>query len=266
MTQIDPARSIRDFYAFHLKRHREAAGLSQPALAALVHVSPQLIGHLENAVRRPTLRLSRALDAALGLNCFFEGLFPRLIEESGLPSGFVEYVDEEARAAQIKIYCQWLISGLFQCEEYAREVLSGLKGNPVDELVRERLARQEVLHREPRPSAVVLMDEGVLRKVVGGTEVMKAQFQHLLKLVQEPDIDIYVIPFGAKAYPEGSFTVLSFDHEPDLGYVENAGGQGHLLEAGPRVTKLAVLFDRLRAMALSAPDSDQLLRMSLESM
>ncbi|GAA0955578.1 helix-turn-helix transcriptional regulator [Actinocorallia libanotica] len=98
MTQIDPARSIREFYAFHLKRHREGAGLSQPALAAMVRVSPQLIGHLENAVRRPALRLSRALDAALGPDEFFEGLFPRLIEETGLPPGFAEYSDEEARA------------------------------------------------------------------------------------------------------------------------------------------------------------------------
>ncbi|GAA2726572.1 helix-turn-helix transcriptional regulator [Actinocorallia aurantiaca] len=266
MTQIDPGRSIREFYAFHLKRHREAAGLSQPALAALVHVSPQLIGHLENGIRRPTPRLSRTLDAALGLNRFFESLFPRLVEESGIPVGFAEYTDEEARASLIKIYSQFIVAGLLQTQDYAREVLRrGVRADKLDEMAAARMARQELFQGENPPGVVAILDENAIRRRVGGGEVMKAQLESLLERNQEYDVTILVVPFEAQIFPEGSFTLLSFDAEPDVAYEEGASGQGHLIEAGPRVTRLRARFDLVASMALSAVDSENCIRGILEA-
>jgi len=43
----------------------------------------------------------------------------------------------------------------------------------VERLVEVRLARQEILTRDDRPRLWAVIDEAVIRRVVGGTEVMR---------------------------------------------------------------------------------------------
>jgi DNA-binding XRE family transcriptional regulator len=267
MSDIDPTRSIREFYVFHLRRLREEAGLSQNALGDAIHVSGKLIGLVETLKRRPTMKLSKALDAHFGLDRFFEALVPRLAEEVGLPPGFWEYVEEEACASQIKMYYQYYLPGLLQTEAYAREILKvGKRADKVEELVGTRLGRQEILRKEVPPNLVVLIEESVIRKVVGSREIAKLQLEHLLALMVEPHITIQVVPDDAPVYPEGSFTVLGFDNNPHLGYEESVGGRGHLIESGPHVTELVVKFDLIRSLALNSVDSEAFIRDVWEKM
>ncbi|WUH97918.1 helix-turn-helix domain-containing protein [Spirillospora sp. NBC_00431] len=261
MTDINPMDSVHDFYVFHMRRLRNTAGLSQEALGPKVGYSGKFIGLVETKKRRPNKILSTGLDTYFELPQFFEALLPRIAEEAGLPPGFLEYIDEEALASQIKMYYHYLIPGLFQTEPYAREVLkAGKRADKIEELVTTRLGRQELLHKENPPNIVVLLDESVLRKIVGDREITRHQLKHLLSLIKEPHITIQVVPNGAQIYPEGSFALLSFDNEPDMGYEESFGGHGRLIEAGPHVTELAVGFDLIRSMALPAAESEALIR------
>lgn len=265
MTEIDPMASNHDFYVWHMRRLREGLGLSQGTLGDTVGYTGKFIGHVETKRRRPNKKLSVAMDGLFDVPRFFEALLPRIAEEAGLPPGFWEYVEEESRASQIKMYNQNYIPGLLQTEAYAREVLrAGKRKDKLEELVATRMERQEILWLDDPPNVVVLLEEGVLRKVVGSSEVTREEYAHLLKLVEEPNISIYIVPLDAPVFPESSFTVLSFDDEPDIGYEESVGGRGRLLEAGPHVTELGVGFELIRKVALTAADSEALFRSLME--
>ncbi|WP_412516279.1 Scr1 family TA system antitoxin-like transcriptional regulator [Actinomadura madurae] len=267
MTDINPLASLHDFYVFHMRRLRNEAELSQDALGDKVGYTGKFIGLVETKKRRPNKKLAAGLDHHFRLPHFFEALLPRIAEEAGLPPGFWEYVEEEARASQVKMYNQNYVPGLLQTEGYAREVLrAGKRPNKIEELVGTRMERQEILHSETPPNVIVLLEEGVIRKNVGNTKTTREQLTRLLALIEEPNIAIYVVPNNAAVYPESSFTILSFDSEPDLGYEESVGGRGRLIEAGPHVTELAVGFELIRENALTVADSAALIRTLMETM
>lgn len=262
-----PDDSARGFFAYHLKRLREDAELAQPALGTQIHVSGSLISGIETCTRRPGRRLCQALDKYFGVPMFFEGLYPRVIEETGLPAGFPEYTEAESAAAMIKKYENFVITGLFQTEEYARARLSAWHPpDRVEILLAERMARQEILKGENPTEMVVLFDASAIRRTFGDPEILRGQLEHLLKLTSEEHITIYVVPPDAPICPEGSFTILSTPGEPDTGYVESAGGTGRLIDDSRYVAEFGVLFERIRAVALSAADSERLIRETLEDL
>src|SRR3954469_24554653 len=63
--QLTPHRSGLDAFGSELRSWRVRRGLSQDALGRLVHVSGDLIGKVEKAVRRPTRMMVESCDAAL---------------------------------------------------------------------------------------------------------------------------------------------------------------------------------------------------------
>jgi hypothetical protein len=74
------------------------------------------------------------------------------------------------------------VPGLLQTEDYARAVLStrvGATEDEIDETVAARLVRQKILERDQPPELWAILDEGVLRRPVGGPDVMRGQLTHL---------------------------------------------------------------------------------------
>lgn len=72
---LNPDLSARDRFGAELRSWRQRAGLSQAALARLVHVHPDLIAKVEKAVRRPSRDLAADCDAALGAGGSLLGLW-----------------------------------------------------------------------------------------------------------------------------------------------------------------------------------------------
>jgi transcriptional regulator with XRE-family HTH domain len=267
MSDIDPMVSALDFYLFHMRRLREGAGFSQEALGVKVGYTGKFVGLVETKKRRPNTKLSVAMDALYEIPKFFEAMLPRIAEEAGLPPGFWEYVEEEARASQIRIYGQFIVPGLLQIEAYAREVMrAGKRPERLEELVRTRMERQEIFRREDPPNIVLLLEEGCLRKVVGNRDITRAQLEQLVKYCHEPNFNVFMLRHSAQMFPEGSFTVLSFDNDPDMGYEESVGGRGRLIGPGRQVTELGVGFELIREQALPAAESEALIREVLETM
>ncbi|MBV9846332.1 MAG: hypothetical protein JOZ47_14860 [Kutzneria sp.] len=100
-----------------------------------------------------------------------------------------------------------------------------------------------------------MLDEAVLRRMVGGREVMRRQLEHLVEMAQLLDVDLYLLPdsIGAHAGVEGTFTVLDYpeDFAPDPGtaYVEDRL-QGHYDERPTEVADYRDAHKRLRTQAL----------------
>jgi hypothetical protein len=79
------------------------------------------------------------------------------------------------------------------------------------------MSRQEILDRENPPKVWAILDEGALRRVIGGPEVMRAQLSHLIDMCDHPAVTLQILPFSAGAHRAmgGPFTILRYT-EPDL--------------------------------------------------
>ncbi|SHM92012.1 helix-turn-helix domain-containing protein [Cryptosporangium aurantiacum] len=145
-----------------------------------------------------------------------------------LPNWFQAYVGLEAAASLIRTYEVQFIPGLLQTEEYARAVVLLANGNApkeeVDRRVQLRMERQNLLTRANAPRFWAIIDEAVLRRPIGGRDIMRDQLEHLAKLAERPNITLQVIPFGygGHAAAGGAFSLLRFPDQtlPDIVYIE----------------------------------------------
>ena len=132
-----------------------------------------------------------------------------------------------------------MVPGLLQTEAYAR--------------VRARMDRQVVLTREEDPAEfLAVIDEGVLRRPVGGAKVMAEQADHLIGAIGWANVVIQVIPAATAVHDGvngGGFAIADFEDGPGLGYLETPLREQPVTDH-KEVAALAVAFDRLRAEAL----------------
>ncbi|MGW6928461.1 DUF5753 domain-containing protein [Lentzea sp. NPDC054927] len=104
--------------------------------------------------------------------------------------------------------------------------------------------------------------EAVLRQVVGGRRVLKAQLLHLMEVSELPDVSLQVVPYAAGAYPRTScpFTWMSFPHRQhnDVVYTETFLCSEYV-ETHARIEQVAERFSVLRTLALDEGDSLELI-------
>ena len=67
------------------------------------------------------------------------------------------------------------------------------------------------------PQLWAVVDEGALRRPVGGREVVRKQLEHLVGVAEHPSVTLQILPFTAGPHSAmgGPFTILRFA-EPDL--------------------------------------------------
>lgn len=262
---IDPTSSAAALFAHKLRRHRDARGWSQDQLGARAFCSDDLISKIETMKQVATLDMAKLFDQIFGLDGYFEELQPLAAQELH-PEFFRSYTQLERTALSVKVYDRQFIVGLAQIEEYARTVLGAAhSGEELEKLVTARLARQEILDRDEPPWLVILLHENALREPVGSADVMRKQLEHLLELMRRHRISLQIIPVGAPVYPSTGFTLFGPEDEPDLAWVDGAGGNGRAIKARDKVEELKVLFDQVHAVALTTADSECLIREILES-
>lgn len=124
-----------------------------------------------------------------------------------------------------------------------------------------REGRKERLHGKNPIRVEVVLCEAVLRQVVGGAHVMRAQLLHLMELAELPNVKVQIIPFSVGAYPAvGSpFTILSFPHEQhdDVVYLQSLW-RGEYVERPDDRAPYACRFVGLQKLALSPGESLEL--------
>lgn len=153
----------------------------------------------------------------------------------------IRYFQYEANASIIRQVTPLLIPGLLQIEEYSRALLKAYETplDHVDKLVESRKERRELFERPEPPESFFILDEAVLRRVVGGPRIMARQIDHLVAMSQRPDVSIQVLRFtdGAHSAMAGPFVHLEFDQEndPDVIFIENTLGDT-LLRDDPEIT------------------------------
>jgi transcriptional regulator with XRE-family HTH domain len=267
--ELDPSASVGAFFGAELRRYREAADLSQERLGEIIGYSGRLVGLVETARRAPSRDLAERCDAALGTDGTLVRLWP-LLNRDRFPSWFHGYADLEATAAEIRTYQVQVVYGLLQTEEYARAVLGS--GPPrvasrVEEYVAARMERQRILARPTPPMLWVILDEGVLRRTIGGPDVMRAQLARLVEAAASPYIVLQVLPFtaGSQAGLSGSFNVLCFDDGPQSVWSEGPAS-GHFVHGADDVADCLLKYDLLRAASLAPEASIELILAAMEEL
>lgn len=268
--QRDPyvSPAIRAF-ANELAAWRDLAGHSKVELAALLGYTPQFIGQLESCKNVPSRRVAEDLDTYFKTNGVFVRLWQNINETkhlTALPPGFADYLTRESEADELRIYCALLVVGIFQTEEYARTILGDFNGGSTEDLVSRRLERRSILERENPPRVWLVLDEGAIRRTIGGPQVMADQLHYLHELSSRPKCMVQIVPYQV-GYHEGlggDLTILGFENRPSIGYTESAG-VGVLNEQASGVADLAVRYDLLRGHALPVAESRTMLEEAMES-
>lgn len=198
----------------------------------------------------------------------------RVIIPGSASSQLRSYLRGEADAETEKIICMLVVDGLLQTVEYARAILRAPSGlsmseQEIEELVEARTSRQAQLQGEGALKVLAVLDEAVIMRVVGGSEVMREQLSHLLTLADQSNITLQVVPFGAGAFGtmSGSAAVLEFPdpEDPPAAYVEYVRGGAWVEDEGD-VTKLAATFDLVAGISLSPADTADLIRRQMEAL
>ncbi len=178
--------------------------------------------------------------------------------------GISHLIELETGASRISSYESSVIPWMFQTGEYARAVIRGIlpriSDRILDERVKARLRRQEILTREAPPAFVSLVDESALRRPVGGSQVMRDQLKRMAEIASIPSITLQVVPLSLGAHPglDGAFTLLEFEPpQPAVVYVENIAGTQYLKDAS-EVGKYQEALQDLRREALDAESSVRL--------
>lgn len=268
----------RRWLAFELVRLRKEAGLEQKDVAKALRCTVAKVSYYETAERPVVLR---DLDEVL-LPLFKvpKSQWPDYVDAARhsrtkgwwesysetVPSWFSLYLGLEQGASQVQTYEAQAVPGLLQTDEYINALFRIDTVERVDaeieRMVAVRLARQAALERGSSSLRLwAVVDEAVLRRLVGGRKVMRRQLEHLVRVARESKATIQVLPFDRGAHPGvfGPFAIVTFPwpREPAVAhvvYIEHRAG-GLYLEQPHEIEAHNVAFEHLRAQALTPDES-----------
>jgi transcriptional regulator with XRE-family HTH domain len=252
-----------------LRNLRGSSGMSTRAVAAKLGVSRMAVNRTETGTRRPSMQEVIAMCALYGVTGRQRD---RLIERARGGDGSSSWlatgpaiaeqlrslVALEGEASGITMIALALIPGLVQTPEYMRAVMQDKPDG--DWMVATRLARQALLSKPEAPELRLVIDEFVLRRLIGGSAVMRAQLEHLLRMNEKPNVSMQIIPATAGMNPalEGSFVLLTFpEREPHV-YVE-VTGSSLVLTQGQEVDPFVQGVQELDRVVLSNERSMELI-------
>jgi transcriptional regulator with XRE-family HTH domain len=269
--------------AAELRRLRERAGLTGDDVAKRVKWSASKISRIETSQTAPSVPDMRKLLTLYDIEGrYAEELLALAKEAAGkgwwetysptLPPEYAGLIGMEAEAKSALSWAAQIVPGLFQTEDYAREVTNGYleRIDPVPpsetrRRVEVRLARQQVLTRDNPLNLRAVLDQSVLYRRFGNRDVMKSQMEKLLELSEERDnITLHILPLdGRHPIGTGAFVLFQFGdvhhvtHE-DVVYIETLTG-GRYVEEEEEVYRYRRSFDRLSELALDQVKSRQML-------
>ena len=247
---------------------RTRAGMSQDQLGGRVYLTGDMVGKIENGQRTASDQFVQACEAIteLGTNGALRELREQLktsLKSGSFPGWFDRWLDAETRAKALRTFELVNVPGLLQTEAYARAMLSTqvmATADEVEEMVAARLARQAILGRDRPPMFWVMVDEeGVLRRPVGGHKVMHEQLQHLADAARRPSTVLQVIPLSAGAHQgmSGTFVIAEFEKAAPVVYQDTAA-RGQVIEDADDIEAVSIMWDTLTAEALPRNASREL--------
>ncbi|GAA1453098.1 MULTISPECIES: helix-turn-helix domain-containing protein [Nocardiopsis] len=261
--------------AVELRKLREQTGLTGATAAKNLGWQHSKITRIERAdqgITQPDLATLLDLYQA-GDQAYRDGLM-QLAKDAKQRGWWSDYRDVfgsgalpdfEAEASTIRTFEAQVITGLLQTPSYTEAIFRGgaaHPGNVVERHVQARLERQRILEGVYPAKLYAIIDEGALRREVGGAEVMREQLQHLINSATRHNVDLRVLPFSAGAHAAmlGSFLILDFEDPLDqsLAFTESVT-TSQFLEEPHQIERHNEVYGHLQGSALLPEPSVELI-------
>lgn len=268
-----------------LRRMRQETGETQEQVATAMQWSLSKLIRIENgsvSISRSDLKVllehygivdDARIDELLALGKAARERSWWSVYSDVAPQRLLQFVEYEAAAMITRSFEPLLIPGLLQTEEYTREVIGKFDAHDLkdhtDSLVALRLKRKEVLEQDgPPPWFFFILDESVVRRLVGGPDVLRGQIRHLIELASRGNVTIEIVPFsaGINRGMQGPFVVFEFPEaeDDDVLYLESTRGDLINRDNPEEIVDYREIFEELRGMSLGEEGSIEFLRRLLD--
>ncbi|MFI6496957.1 helix-turn-helix domain-containing protein [Nonomuraea typhae] len=276
---MSDVHQVRAALGKRLRGLRIGAGLSGKQLAQALDWPQSKISKIELGNQSPTsddiiawAQTCRADDRTselLGLLGNLETLYAewQRILKAGTGARQQTYQEIEASTTTLRVFESMLIPGLLQTPGYARARLAeNIKTwggtDDLDEGVRERMRRQEILYDSKR-RFYFLLAEGALRTLLCPPRVMAGQLERLVASSLMDTIRVGIIPFSSvwPVSPKHGFWL--FDDR--LAIVETITAELHLSQED-EIASFRRVFDALSGVAVYDSEARALVTRALQDL
>lgn len=186
------------------------------------------------------------------------------LARSQYPAFFRDMARLESRAAAMSVYAVSAVSGLLQTEDYARAVFQMqrplLEDDVIEQRLEARMVRQDIFKRTPAPLLSFVIEEAVLRRPIGGKQVMRNTLEQVLVAAQLRNVEVQVMPTDREdsAGLGGPFTLIDTDKGQRVAYTE-VQDDSRLYTGTGKVRELEARYGILRSQALTPAESSALI-------
>lgn len=248
-----------------VKAFRKRAGLTQERFAPMVGYSVPTVASIEQGRRLPPVAFVDRAEEVLDAFGVIRGAAKHVGRKPGLAKWFRHWAKLELTAATLYTYENRLVPGLLQTPAYAKTLfekqIPALGNDEIESKLVARVDRKKLLTERPHTIYSFIVEEHVLRRQVGGPEVMHEQIAHILDISTRRNIDLQVMAQtrGHHSGLDGPMRLLETPENKWYAYCE--GQENGLLIPDPKVVSiLQKRYARMRAQALSFEESASLLR------
>ncbi len=272
MSNIDSPAVARRRVRLALRSAREEKQLTQTQIAQAmdwslskvmriekgeVNVSPGdlrvLLEHLD--VRDPDKVRQLVDDARLSRQ---ERWTIEAADREHLTPAMLELSQFESEAVTIRYYNYLVIPGILQTRDYAEAIFAKFRESLDHATIEERVAfrlrrRKQLLYGSRPPNVLVVLDESVLLRPLGGAHVMAKQLDALLTIVREAPVTIRILPFVATAASlafYGPFTLLDLEENSTAALYREVSTGDQVSQATPDVVRHREVFEEMWSIAL----------------
>lgn len=251
----DDSGAVIEAVGRQVKLWREAAGLRQAEFGTAIGYSENLVYKVEAGRRIPQPEFldnaDKVLDAGGKLSAMKKD-----VAEARYPKKVRDLAKLERETGELGAYGNTVIHGLLQTEEYARALFTARRPSynedDLERLIAARMARQAIFEQRPAPLLTFVQEEAVLRRPVGGREVLNRQLEHLLDLGQLRYVEVQVMPIETEDHAGlgGSLQVLKLRDGSAVGHNE-VQLTSRLISEPKEVQILEMRYGMIRAQALT---------------
>lgn len=263
-----------------LRRAREAAGITQGQVADALEWSISKVNRIEtgdvkvsNSDLAALLRLFAVDDPALVADFTDRarasrrrGWWDEPHARKYLPAPYRQLIEFEDSATVIRCFQPTLVPGILQTETYAREILETWSQELDDDVRTARVEfrlrrRSNILDGDGPPDYLLILDESVVMREVGGALGMAEQLKAILSLIKSGRIHVRILPLreGAPFSVYGAFYIFDVETEENaLFYQESVRGD-MILQGTDQVAEYRACFDLMWSISLDEAASVRLM-------
>ncbi|MCP3014534.1 helix-turn-helix transcriptional regulator [Nocardiopsis dassonvillei] len=252
----------QDHFSSLLTTFRDFSGRTQKQLAVDMGTSPASVSRWESGKFTPRVETAEALDRMLKADGRLLKAWRKQTSGTELPVWQLNVARLEEQSVAIDLLLPAFVPGLLQCEQYARLVFKDgqplVSDGEVNRWVASRCGRLKVLrehHHDPLVTAV--FPHSALTCVPD--QVRREQASHLLRLMEEGGIEVYLLPPGV--FMLGVTAPIQLFRLADGGVAVSSDFiAGNVILESDSHPRVEALVRKGLASALPARESRQLLR------